>query len=64
MKAGIIVDGWKVEIFKQHLDKAKRQYTVQASDVFTLIKVECETEAELMPIVVAAQNECARMKMN
>lgn len=63
--AAIILDDWKLAIFKRHLDKAGFKYTehpgVTAKTL--LLKVSYEWTADLAPVVAAANNEAARSKM-
>jgi hypothetical protein len=60
MKAGVVIDGWKLPIFKRHLDAAGYKYTEHpglTADTLTL-KVTCEWAHKLQPIVKAANDEC------
>lgn len=59
--AGVVIDSWKLAIFKKHLDAAGYQYTEHpgiTSDTLVL-RVKYEWVAELKPIVEAANAECA-----
>ena len=62
--AGIVVEDWKLPVFKRHLDKKKYSYEVVSfgsEGVFancSSIKVKAETAEELKPIVGAAYKEC------
>lgn len=62
--AGIMIDTWKLPIFKRHLDAAKFAYTehpgITASSLN--LKVKCEWLHELEPVVMAANEECAQIK--
>lgn len=60
MKAGVVIDAWKLPVFKRHLDAAGYQYTEHPGitpDTLTL-KVICEWAHKLQPIVKAANDEC------
>lgn len=62
--AAVVIDAWKLPIFKRHLDKAGYKYTENpgvASDTLTL-RVSYEWVAQLQPVIVAANDECARSK--
>lgn len=61
MKAGIIIDKWKLPIFTRHLREAGFSYDTApglTNDTHTLT-VTCESAKQLMPTIQAAQNECA-----
>lgn len=62
--AGVVIDDWKLPIFKKHLDSAKRTYTEHpgvTADTLTL-KVQYKWVADLQPIIEAANKECANAK--
>lgn len=59
--AGVVIDAWKLPVFKRHLDAAKYLYTEKpglTSDTLTLL-VKFEWVRELQPILQAAAEECA-----
>jgi len=59
--AGVVIDDWKLQIFKKHLDAAGYAYTEHpgiTEDTLTL-RVKYEWVAELKPIIEAANKECA-----
>jgi len=58
MIAGIVIDPWKLDIFKKHLDRAKRVYEVIEGNPVTTIQVECDSANDLLALVRAAQNDC------
>ncbi len=62
--AGVVLDDWKLPIFKKHLDAAGYKYA--APTQFTAgtltLKVSYEWAHELKPIIEAAQRECAEFK--
>lgn len=60
MIAGVVIDDWKLSIFKRHLDAAGYKYTEHPGlTVNTLtLKVTCESAHELQPVVEAACSEC------
>lgn len=58
--AGVVIDEWKLQIFKRHLDGAGCKYTEHpgiTQGTLTLI-VEYEWVSELKPIIEAANEEC------
>jgi hypothetical protein len=60
MIAGVVIDDWKLPVFKRHLDAAGYAYTEHPGitpDTLTL-KVTCEWVHKLQPIVKAANDEC------
>ena len=60
--AGVVIDAWKLPVFKRHLDAAGYQYTEHpgiTSDTLTL-RVGYKLVAEIKPIIEAANSECAR----
>ena len=62
--AAVVIDSWKLEIFKRHLDAAERTYTEHPGvAVGTLtLQVKYVMVADLMPIIEAANEECANAK--
>lgn len=66
LKIAIAIDRWKLPIFKKHLDRAgyefKKRPGVTADTM--MLRVESKTVDELKPIIQAAQDECARSKLN
>jgi hypothetical protein len=54
MIAGVVLDDWKLPVFKKHLDAAGYQYDEPTE--FT------EWVHQLQPIIEAAQRECAEMR--
>ena len=60
--AAIVLDSWKLPVFKKHLDKAKYSYTEQPGITpdSLLLKVKYEWVKDLQPIVQAANDECAK----
>jgi hypothetical protein len=60
MIAGIVLDDWKLPIFKRHLDAAGFTYTEHPGlTAGTLIlNVPFEDQSKLTPIVRAANTEC------
>lgn len=64
MKAGIVIDDWKLGIFKKHLNKSKYQYEVKngiTKDTLSIF-VEFENVGILETIVKAANDEAATSK--
>lgn len=60
MTAGIMIDSWKLAIFKRHLDAAKYEYTEHPgmADDTRLLKVKTADVAALAEVIQAAQREC------
>lgn len=60
MKAGVLIERWKMLIFKRHLDAAGYKYTEHPglSVGTVMLHVECEWAHKLQPIVEAAHREC------
>ena len=64
LTAGVVIDAWKLEIFRRHLDGAGFTYTEHPGvtpDTLT-IKVQCDYVYQLQPVIEAAQAECAAVK--
>lgn len=59
--AGVVLDNWKLPVFKRHLDAAG--YTYEEPVPFTpdtlILKVPYEWAYKLTPVIEAAQLECA-----
>lgn len=64
MKAGVVLDDWKLPIFKKHLDAAGYKYDepVPFTNGTLTLKVHYEWVSKLQPIIEAAQRECAKVK--
>lgn len=63
--AGVVLDTWKMPIFKKHLDGASRTYTEHPGPYGTsILKIEYGLQEDLRPILEAAQNECATFKQS
>lgn len=63
--AGIVIDDWKLAIFKRHLDKAALSYTETSPGLTigtTLLRVACNWASEVAPVVEAAERECQQEK--
>jgi len=62
--AAVVIDDWKLPIFKRHLDAASRTYTegVGITADTLLLQVQYEWVADLKPIIEAANKECANAK--
>jgi hypothetical protein len=63
--AGVVIDDWKLPIFKQHLDRAGYKFTehsgIQKGTV--TLRVEYEWVSDLKPIIEAAEKECKCQKI-
>ena len=58
--AAVVIDSWKLRIFKKHLDDAGHSYTVHpgmTSDSL-ILKVTFDEVDKLKPIVEAAVRDC------
>lgn len=65
-KAAVVIDSWKLSIFKKHLDEGGFEYSQHPGitpETITL-NVLTETVSRLQPFVQAATNEAARSRMN
>lgn len=66
MKAGIVIDAWKLPIFKKHLTEAG--FSFEEKGALTpgslVLHVQAESAEKLKPVVVAAQQECKNCKDN
>lgn len=62
--AGVVLDEWKLPIFKKHLDAAGYKYDepVPFTAGTLVLKVHYEWVHELKPIIEAAQRECADLR--
>lgn len=63
--AAVVIDSHKLEVFRRHLSAAGYSFTEHpgpTTDTLTL-KVKFEWAADLAPIIQAANNECARRKL-
>ena len=59
--AAVVIEAWKLPIFKKHLDAAKYVYTEHtgiAHGTLTL-RVSYDWVSELQPVIEAAVKECA-----
>lgn len=63
-KAGVVIDDWKLPIFKRHLDMAGFAYTEHPgiTEGTLTLRVEYKWVGELKPIIKAANTECANAK--
>lgn len=67
-KAAVVVDDWKVSIFRRIFDKNGFKYEIHVNGGkltgTTTLSVETETIAELQPFVDQANSEAAKNKLN
>ncbi|AOR77241.1 hypothetical protein [Novosphingobium resinovorum] len=58
--AGIVIDAWKLEIFRRHLDGANFSHTQHPglSEGTLILKVKADRVARLQRVVERAQLEC------
>ncbi len=64
--AAVVIDDWKLQTFKNHLDRAGLAYTEHpgvSRDTLT-IRVNFESLEKIQPVIEAANAECARCKNN
>lgn len=62
--AAVVLDAWKLPVFKKHLDASGYTYTEHpgvTTDTVTL-RVSYEWVSKLQPIIQAANDECTRTK--
>ncbi len=60
--AAVVLDSWKLGIFKRHLDEAGFNYTEKpgiTNDTLTL-QVEYEWVSQLQPVIESANKECRK----
>lgn len=64
--AAVVLDDWKLPIFKKHLDLAGYKYDgpIPFTHGTRILKVSYEWVHELQPIIEAAQRECAETRVN
>ena len=64
MRAGIVVDDWKLPVFRKRLTEAGYHYEDggAARVNTTLLTVETQNVFALKEVLDACQRECARMK--
>lgn len=62
--AAVVVDDWKIPVFKRHLDAAGYKYDapIRFTKKTSTIRVHYEWVHKLAPIVHAAEDECKGMK--
>lgn len=62
--AGVVIDAWKLAVFKSHLDAAGYKYTEHPgiTDNTLILRVGYKWVAEIKPIIEAANAECARSR--
>lgn len=62
--AAIVLDNWKLPIFKKTLDREGYKYSQHKglTDDTTTLKVETESIAKLQPVVERMNAEAARLK--
>lgn len=58
--AGVVIDVWKLAVFKKHLDAAGYSYVEDAGPVrgTLLLRVKYEWAHTLKPVIEAANEEC------
>lgn len=60
-KAGVVIDAWKLDIFKRHLDAAGYKYEQRNGPTknVLLLAVDYEWVSKIKPVIDAANEECA-----
>lgn len=66
MKIGILVDCWKVAVFRRHLDSAGLEFDQQSPEDpdMALLVVLCDGAEDVEPYIAAAESECRRSKLH
>ena len=66
MIAGVVIDSWKLKIFKKHLEEAGYSYTEHRglTSGTMLLKVTARSAHQLQPIIDAAQLACKNSRLN
>lgn len=62
--AGVVIDEWKLPIFKKHIDASGYSYTEHpgVTKDTLMLRVKYEWVADLKPIIEAANTECENAK--
>ena len=63
MIAGIVIDNWKLEIFRKHLQQFKFTEHPGLTPKTLLLKVECDSVEQIKPAIEAAEKACRKRKM-
>lgn len=60
--AGVVIEPWKLPIFKKHLHAAGLTFTQEAGPVKNtlLLKIRCKSAIGIKPIIAAAHEETQR----
>lgn len=65
MIAGVILEKWKVEIFKRHLTLAGYSYTVEPGfEDIAVLKVSTKSVEALQKVFKAAMLECEKKRFH
>lgn len=61
---GVVMDDWRVTVFRRHLDAAGYEYSEHPGPTpnTRILKVTCEWVHKLKEIIDAAEAECAQIK--
>lgn len=64
MKAGIVVDDWKLPVFRKRLTEAGYEYTDAGGLTHntTVLTVETDNMLKLKSVIEKCQRECARQR--
>ena len=62
MTAGVVIDKYKLETFKLHLDKAGYKYAIHETKTTFVLEVECEFASDLKPVIQAANDATKKDK--
>jgi hypothetical protein len=66
LKAGIVLDNWKLPVFERHLTSAGYSFENKGQfspDCLTLVVVYTDDTLKLQKVVQAAFDECARVRV-
>jgi hypothetical protein len=60
--AGVVIESWKLAIFKRHLDAAEFEYDENPGIIkdTILLRVKTPFVAKLLPVIEAALSECRK----
>ncbi len=63
-KAAVVVDDWKLPVFRRHLDEAGYTYDgpIPWTPGISVLQVRYACVRDVQPIIEAAQRECAERK--
>jgi hypothetical protein len=64
LKSGIVIDDWKLSIFKKHLDQSGFEYTINPGITKNtlVLMVKSEFVSDVQKIAISANTECKNSK--